>query len=330
MTPQKFSDILLAAHDMHKASNAKMVYTFISASRDEDLTDCTAYTCIEALKDHPAAKAIVLRDFEFMALIEGPDNTFGHVLLFEDMSFFVFDQTQALDTELRGDMSYADIEFDDLRPTQDMKVAAASKPVLAKTLEVVDEVEGAGFRNELCEAVHDAHDPIIEPEDYDVHENWSTETQSDIEKWVMLTAAALKLPEQVNILVTASYRDAVAEVQLMQMDYTLPGLTALPYSLMSRFFTDVLELTTGLSEFEGGSYEYADGAHDRKSGYAAVPATVFNGSFDHNTISNHERLQSRSIFIKELERADLAGGDASRLLKSLEEIEEKCGNINND
>jgi hypothetical protein len=330
MTPQQLSKIFEAAYDQSESYGSMSEALYIASLQlGALLGNCDVQTFVEALKLTDNASAIILQDFEFMAKIEGPMNEYGHVLMFSDLSFFVFAQNGIIDTDMRGEIAAHQGGFQALRPTDDMQIIAASKRVPEEMLQPVESEDEAGLRDALCEEIADLHDPYIDPQEYFLPENWSADQQDAVEHWALRTAAALEIPYPMNIHVSSSYEQepAAVNVTVFGGDRVIEGTTLT--TMIEEFFYEVLDLTVGLSEFEGGSYEYADGIPERRSGYAAAPATIINFNFHLDSLSNHQRLQARSIFVKELEDCEILKYDIDSLAQKMAKITEQYSEVSN-
>jgi hypothetical protein len=232
------------------------------------------------------------------------DELQASILLFADGSFMRFSEVGYLQED-ELDLREPDFQIEDLfKQDDDIEVLGATPDLLAKhpdlkqwQASVPKTPDYDDISDAIASAIVDQDDPPVDDQDLASSSNWSDEDASSVEEIVILAWAGLGMTKPCDIRIMSSTEEgdeAYIENESHDRDFDPQD--------MDEKLHDIITTFINLADFIGQSWEYNDGAHDRKSGYSPYSECVAHVSFDpscdiskHALLSAPDRLREKLI-----------------------------------
>lgn len=227
----------------------------------------------------------------------------GTVILFEDGSFLRFEG----DGELHGDhldVAWMNPNIDrpfphwgeiEIRAASIAFRAANGDDLAAWMDNLPDDEADEDIINAMVVKIADQIDPPIDSINMSPSQSWANCEAEALDEAIIDTWLGLGIPHDCALVVMSAVDDDPAFIELNFHD------PALDMSLVLSRFETVLRELVDLDEFVGSEWEYADGAHDRVSGFSQNPVMVTSVEFERASYSNHEYVHAPNRLIARLE-----------------------------
>jgi hypothetical protein len=230
------------------------------------------------------AKKFDLKFIAFKHLEEHPSyslNTDIHTFLFEDDSFIVF-SNGTMDIS-QNTQEYA-FQLEDTRVTQTIfDEQDGTVQIILNNGITFDDIRDENYDTVLEESMavyNEADDPTFDPYNAGGQE-WS---HYDVETLTQTVT---------DIFLALADDTAEAEVEVQSYDEGDGAFIHYTEGVDSHLLGEALDAIIDRTNLKGYTYEYNDGAYDKKSGYDRDSTIIFV-SLDNNGISSHEKIKKKT------------------------------------
>lgn len=248
--------------------------------------------------------------------VENP-HTMGTVLLFHDGSFLRFDDEEHL---VLDEMTVDWLDFDIYQPFPnfaDAQILGATPDFLAEHPDLAafeaglpDEVD-EDVISAIAQEIEDAIDPPMDKDDLAGEQSWGEDDAARLEEVIRMAWIGMGIDACAEFSVRSSIEDDGEA--FFEFDNDIEGYNV---DDVSKRLHKVVGTLIDLNSFTGYTWEYNDGAYDRRSGYSQYEETVVYIEIDpQRDFSNHTLIEAHNTLLEKLKGKGMDEAEALALIR---------------